>query len=274
MECAVFPYRLKEIADLNLAEFHRETIRAVNGDISEHNGMLMFASSLKQATPAMVNGAIPLHRTLDPRHALLATIRFFATRRHGFTLILRETDQDLEKASIDSGLKLTHQEPAMILKKRPIPSPLPDSCEIRQVVDSLDVLAFHRIAVTGHASNKIARKAVDLLLSRQQALIGVNKAAFVAYKEGSPASCAMTLVSHGAAFIGWVATDPNYRKHGLGTAVTLAAIEAGFAMGAQVASLQTSAMARSIYERIGFIEIGRYREYTAESKVLVDHEKN
>ena len=106
-------------------------------------------------------------------------------------------------------------------------------------------------------------RSVNLLLATQEALVGVNRAGLIAYKDGVPAATAMTLVSHGAAFIGWVGTRAQHRKQGFGTAVTRAAIEAGFAFGAAIASLQSSAMAYSMYERLGFSEVGRYREYTA-----------
>ncbi len=66
-------------------------------------------------------------------------------------------------------------------------------------------------------------------------------AAYVAYADEEPVSCAMALLSHG---------------RGLGDALTRTATRAGFALGAQAAWLGASAMGADLYRRIGFEDVG------------------
>jgi ribosomal protein S18 acetylase RimI-like enzyme len=84
-------------------------------------------------------------------------------------------------------------------------------------------------------------------------------AAFIARVDGRPAAVAMTIVNHGVAGIYWVGTVERARGRGLGWAMTAAAVNAGFEMGAEIASLQASPMGESLYRRMGFETIFAYR---------------
>lgn len=57
------------------------------------------------------------------------------------------------------------------------------------------------------------------------------------------------------------ATEEAYRGRGLATALVLAAVERAVASGAQVLTLQASAMGEPIYRRIGFETVGTIRRY-------------
>ena len=63
------------------------------------------------------------------------------------------------------------------------------------------------------------------------------------------------------AFVGFVGTKVKARGRGLGEALTRAATNAGFDLGARLASLQASPEGYPIYRRMGYVEISRYREY-------------
>lgn len=76
-----------------------------------------------------------------------------------------------------------------------------------------------------------------------------------------PAGIAMTIVTHGVAGIYWVGCTEEARGRGLGWAVTAAAVNAGFDLGAEIASLQASPMGESLYRRMGFETIYDYRLY-------------
>jgi ribosomal protein S18 acetylase RimI-like enzyme len=69
----------------------------------------------------------------------------------------------------------------------------------------------------------------------------------------------MTIVSHGVAGIYWVGTVDDARGRGLGWTVTATAVNAGFDLGAESASLQASSMGESLYRRMGFETIFNYR---------------
>ena len=66
----------------------------------------------------------------------------------------------------------------------------------------------------------------------------------------------------GAVAIFSVATPAEYRGRGYGAAITAHAAKEGFAAGADLAALQSSAMGESVYLRLGFREVESYMAYT------------
>ena len=86
-------------------------------------------------------------------------------------------------------------------------------------------------------------------------------AAFLGYSDGEPVSIAMTLLSHGVAASTGSAAWRRRAAGGSAAAVTAAATNAGFDLGADVASLQASPWGSPIYEAMGYETICEYRLY-------------
>jgi ribosomal protein S18 acetylase RimI-like enzyme len=84
---------------------------------------------------------------------------------------------------------------------------------------------------------------------------------YVAYIDGTPAATSTLFVHERVAGIYYVGTLPQYRKRGLGEAVTRRCVIDGFRGGCDVASLQASSEGQPIYERMGFQHVGYYRTY-------------
>jgi ribosomal protein S18 acetylase RimI-like enzyme len=62
--------------------------------------------------------------------------------------------------------------------------------------------------------------------------------------------------------VSFVATRPAARGQGLATAVTRAALLDARQRGARTASLQATAMAERLYNRLGFQPVGRWQEWS------------
>jgi GNAT superfamily N-acetyltransferase len=77
---------------------------------------------------------------------------------------------------------------------------------------------------------------------------------FLGRLEGKPVGTATLVLAGGIAGIFDVSTVPEARGRGIGTAMTVAAIEAARANAYEIAFLQPSAMGRRLYERLGFRE--------------------
>jgi GNAT superfamily N-acetyltransferase len=75
---------------------------------------------------------------------------------------------------------------------------------------------------------------------------------FLGRLDGAPVATASLLLAGGIAGIHDVSVVPEARGRGIGTAITLTALQAARSLGYEVAFLQPSAMGRPIYERIGF----------------------
>jgi hypothetical protein len=54
---------------------------------------------------------------------------------------------------------------------------------------------------------------------------------------------------------------------GIGTMVTLAALQAARRLGYRVGILQATEMGKSVYERIGFVELCKFNYYTWERNI-------
>ncbi|HET9436493.1 MAG TPA: GNAT family N-acetyltransferase, partial [Candidatus Limnocylindrales bacterium] len=78
---------------------------------------------------------------------------------------------------------------------------------------------------------------------------------FLARREGRPVATSLGFVLDGVVGIYNVATLPDARRGGAGLAVTVAAMADAQARGARSAILESSPMARPMYERIGFRQI-------------------
>lgn len=84
---------------------------------------------------------------------------------------------------------------------------------------------------------------------------------WIAYRDGEPVAACEAFLGEGVAGIYAVVTRSAYRRQGIGTAVTRAALRHARAEGYRVAALQASGQGQRIYERIGFTTCGLFREY-------------
>ena len=83
--------------------------------------------------------------------------------------------------------------------------------------------------------------------------------AFVAEADGTVVGTGMATVNGPVAWIGTVWVDPGHRRHGLGRALTAAAIEAAEAEGCRTLVLVATEAGRPLYESMGFEIQTRYR---------------
>lgn len=254
------PPEMLEISDRGLAEFYRMTTRNAGGEIYEWNGLVLYAARLASASPT-VNGALRLNPALPPREALFRAGMFFGQRRRGYTFTVRAGDRSLENEAIRAGLTLSRDEPILALTEPPGPAPTPDGLAVKQVTDPASLLDFRAAAVAGLADDDPEREAVKAVFPRPDSLAGPDRAGLVGYVDGKAAACAMATVNYGAALIRWVSTHPAYRRRGFGSALALAAIQTGFDRGARLAVLESPSTGLTLFRRLGFAEIGRYREY-------------
>ena len=253
--------RLLNLFDLVLAEVHRQTIRNCGGEIWEANGVVSWASSLRQASPAYANGVMRLGRLMSPREVMGITARFFGVRGHGYTVMVRADDRALWMEIERAGWVMSTEQAALVMAEPPVEVEPREGVEVRQVKDPSGMFDFCGVASDGFGEYEDMRPVVNLLLRRIQALLGPTKAGFVVYEEGIATACALAMVIDGVAFIGWICTKPEHRRQGLATAVTAAAIHAGFEQGATMAAVLSPPSALPMLAPMGFEEIGRYREY-------------
>lgn len=211
--------------------------------------------------PVISNAVFRRDDGADPDDLLARAGDFFGERGRGFSVWARDgrdEDRDLLAAADAAGLQVVYAMPEMTLGA-PVQAPaLPAGVELRKLASGEQAADYWRVATASYASLGFPPE-VFAGYRDHTPLLRDNVAAFLAYLDGAPVAVAMTIVSEGVAGIYWVGALEQARGRGLGRAVTAAATNAGFELGAGIASLQASPMGKPIYEAMGYETIFEYR---------------
>jgi len=79
---------------------------------------------------------------------------------------------------------------------------------------------------------------------------------FLAYIDGKPVGTGSAFIEDGVVGLASVGVKPEYRRRGIGSALTVAALKEARSIGCQLGVLFSSPMATSMYERLGFRRYG------------------
>jgi ribosomal protein S18 acetylase RimI-like enzyme len=247
-------------AHLNLIESSRRLFELDPGaEIEAGDGWLFGAG--RSTHPVISNAAFRTDDGLDPSAFLERARAFFAPRGRGFAVWVRgdlEQDRDLSAAAAAAGMQQVYAMPEMVLDKRPSPRPLPAEVELRRVASSADAEEYWRVATEAYADLGFPPE-IFAFYERHDGLVAGDSVAFLARLDNRSSGIAMTIVSHGVAGIYWVGSTGEARGRGLAWTATAAAVDAGFDLGAEIASLQASPMGEGLYRRMGFETIFEYR---------------
>jgi hypothetical protein len=242
-----------ERAHLNLVDSSRQFFELDPGAaIEAEPGWLFGAGS--PSHPVISNAAFRRDDGVDAGDFVARAGAFFATRERRFSIWLRagqDADTDLAAAAEEAGFQAVYEMPEMLLHSELATKPLPAGAELRRLSNEGEAPGFWEVAKAAYASNGFPPE-VFAGYTDHSGLLAENVVAFVVYLDGEPASIAMTIVSHGVAGIYWVGSVERERGLGLGRAVTVAATNAGLALGAELASLQASPMGGPIYTKLGY----------------------
>jgi GNAT superfamily N-acetyltransferase len=252
--------RLHPRAHLNLVESSRRLFELDPGAVIEAGDGWLFGAG-RSPHPAISNAAFRTDDELDPEQFLERAHTFFGRRGRGFSIWLRDeapADRDLIEVAEAAGLTQIHEMPEMVLGQRAEERPLPDGVELRRLMTAGEAEDYWRVAALAYASLGFPPGIFDFYQDHA-GLLAENVAAFLAYLDGRPVSIGMTIVSHGVAGIYWVGSVEEARGKGLARALTAAATNAGFDLGAEFASLQASTMGEPVYAAMGYETIYDYR---------------
>jgi GNAT superfamily N-acetyltransferase len=247
-------------AHLNLIDSSRRLFELDPGaEVEAADGWCFGAG--RSTHPVISNAAFRADDGLDPSEFIERARTFFSSRGRGFAVWARtdvEEDRELIASAETAGLRPVHEMPEMLLGRRADSSPPTAGAELRRVATPEDAAGFWRVAANAYLSNGFPPE-VFAYYDAHEGLWADNVAAFLAYLDGQPASIAMTIVTADVAGIYWVGTTEEARGRGLARTLTGTAVNAGFDMGAKIASLQASPMGEPIYRGMGFERIFDYR---------------
>lgn len=251
---------LNRRAHLNLVDSSRQLFELdPEATIEARDGWVFGAGTPNH--PAISNAAFRRDDGFDPEQFIEKARAFFGERGRGFCIWLRggvPEDRDLVSAAEAAGLQLVHSMPEMVLRSRVEPPPLPPGAELRRLTRPEEAEDYWHIAAASYTSIGFPPEVFGHYTDGN-GLLADNVAAFIAYLDGTPVSIAMTIVTDEVAGIYWVGSLEQARGKGLGRIITTAATNAGFDLGANLASLQASPMGQPIYEAMGYETIYEYR---------------
>jgi GNAT acetyltransferase-like protein len=242
-----------ERAHLNLIDSSRQFFELDPGSAIEAEAGWLFGAG-SATHPVISNAAFRRDDAIAGTEFVERARDFFTPMGRRFSIWIRAdqaADDDLAAAAEAAGFEAVYAMPEMLLGA-PLPTkPLPANAELRRMTDEGEAPDFWQVAKAAYASNGFPPE-VLAGYTDHSGMLAENVAAFLVHFDGEPASIAMTIVSHGVAGIYWVGSLETARGHGLGRAVTVAATNAGFDLGAELASLQASPMGKPIYTDLGY----------------------
>jgi ribosomal protein S18 acetylase RimI-like enzyme len=239
-------------AEENYLGAWRLLVEASNGGVVEETDDVVF--TVVPAPIAFFNSAF-VKPPADPVSCLPAAMSFYRERQKPFTIRFRDSPE-AAAACQEAGLVLAGSSPLMNVSTSEMEGP--SGVEVRRVdAGSWD---DHLSAIA--AGFGMPPTLVGGMFGRSL-LEAPHYAAFNAYLDGQVASTAALIVTPGVAGIYNVATLEAFRNRGLGAATTRAAVVEGGRRGCPVATLQSSEMGFSVYERMGFRPVATWTSLTS-----------
>jgi ribosomal protein S18 acetylase RimI-like enzyme len=180
-----------------------------------------------------------------------------------FGIMVREgRSAAVEQAALELGFEASVRMPGMAVTPAELREPdLPDLQVLR--VETADGLA-QALAVGAAGFGISPDLAASVYSLEVAALDGMRY--YLARVDGVDVATAAGYTIGDAVTIFSVATAPEHRGKGYGSAITAHAVRDGFNAGAEFAALQSSTMGESVYRRLGFRELETYVLYTVSGK--------
>lgn len=238
-----------------------ERIRAEvveGGEVVEVDGLVVALSNLPAPE---LNGTRVAREPKDPARALAAARAVFRSRGHAFFGIEIEVGRHprVEDAIRGMGLERVEAWPAMAVGIDALPpSDPPDGVAVRPVTELDELWAVHAIEVeTFGTPAPVAERFVG------RPMLEDDRVRMLLAWDGDRAVGEATgYLANGTVGVFGVGVIPDARRRGVGAGLTIAAARA-FGDGADLAWLQPSTMAASMYRRLGFETVSEWEVWVA-----------
>lgn len=235
-----------------LASFRKLAEHAAGGQVRELGGVLAFVTGFPVS---LFNGCVITEQSRpDALHSALGWVR---EHRVAHRIWIAESLADeLDAAAAEFGLE-----------RGPIPYPnmvLDPKAEASSPADDVGVIAVGRSGLEGYHDISVElgmpRELAESVFSSGFA-DDPDVQLFTGSLEGRPAGVSLAIRSAGVSGVYNVGVITDARRRGVGSALTWAAVGAGRAWGCEPIVLQSSEMALSMYEAMGFRTVVSYAEF-------------
>ena len=238
---------IEERIATGLVAFWRDRVRHLPGHvIHETDGVVVCLTGLEDDEQ---NTAVIEREPEDAVAALAEAERVFRAHGRSFGIdVERGRHSDVDAALRAMGLEMVATRPAMAMRVQDVePAQVPQGVEIVRVTKPSRLAELVDVEVGAFETDRPV--AEGLLAPTQLSLPNVRL--YAALADGRAVAQAVTNTQGGAVGVFGVATLPEYRLRGIGTAITAFAID-DVRDEADLAWLQSTEMGRPLYERMGF----------------------
>jgi GNAT superfamily N-acetyltransferase len=231
-------------------------------EVAESQEMIRFASGL----PFPPFNAV-MRARLDEGNAdraIAQTADYFAAKRLPWTWNVEETatPSDLPERLTATGLVEGAPEPCMAIDLTLLPNTPggPQSLAIEKVAGDLGGEYTEVLSAGFGLPLEIARGFADIIRG-VVASHDVTVSGSLGIVDGRAVATSLLLAAGGVAGIYNVTTLADYRGRGIGAALTVAPLIEARDMGYRIGALQSSVMGYGVYQRLGFREYCRLRQF-------------
>jgi GNAT superfamily N-acetyltransferase len=204
------------------------------------------------------DAAIATRAIGDPPSAVAAAIAWFDARSRRGNFFLRcDADREVAVEVQRAGFAPMIEEPVLVLedaKSASVGVGPPSGIAIATVGDR-DSLADYASTGNDPLSPPIRRAIAETAYAMPGAELLIGRIA------GAPVATSMCVLTARVIGVFNVNVLPAFRRRGLGSAMTMAAVAAGARRGGRLAWLGSTPMSDGLYRRLGFREIYRYVSY-------------
>jgi ribosomal protein S18 acetylase RimI-like enzyme len=252
------------LAYANLIAYSRATTTwCRRGSFDDGEGVLAYAGG--SWIPVNCNGAFRTDESVPAAELVGRADTFFARRKRGYTVKVRDTgqDDDLEAHCTAAGLVAFGEPfPEMICREPFADVTPPEGIELRLVTDEPGLADFMAVNADAYSVYGLPPEVLTESFDQPAQVLGDDDAAMVvAYRGEQPVSAALTYSSDGIASLQWVGTVAGARQMGLGRAMTQRVTNLAFERGAARVTLQASEMGEPVYRTLGYKTLYRYQNY-------------
>jgi ribosomal protein S18 acetylase RimI-like enzyme len=170
---------------------------------------------------------------------------------------------DLGERLESRGLSRAEELPAMAVDLRALKEdvPFPSALAIERVSDAEALRECIEVMRVGFEMPEFTSEVMFELFSAVRLGEDSPFRSYLGRLDGEAVAASLLVVAAGVAGIYNVATLPEARRQGLGTALTLEALREARELGYRIGVLQSSAMGLGLYRRLGFEQHGTYHVY-------------
>jgi len=232
-------------------------------ELTDSEAMIRFATGLPMPPFNAVMRTRLENGTVD--RAIEQTAAYFAAKKLPWTWYVEEkaTPGDLPERLTAAGLAEETPEPCMAIDMTLLPdSPGgPEGLAIEKVAGSELGGEYNEVLSAGFGLPlEIARALADII---RGAATGENVtvSGYLGRLQGIAVATSMLVAAGGVAGIHNVTTLTEYRGRGIGAALTVAPLIEAREMGYRIGTLQSSVMGYGVYQKLGFREYCRLRQF-------------